>query len=100
MDSTEFVMSDTLQHWLDNWEQCLDLWLECGAATPSPQARQRLQDWAELSASAGWHEVQALAAVLLDPGAAATAKADALLDLLSWQQCARRIIEANQLQAS
>ena len=94
MDSSDVIMNDAIEHWLEQWERWLHLWLECGVTAPSPLAAQALRDWAADSDAAGWSVPGLLAEVLLDPVAAATMKADALLDLMGWYQAARRIHQA------
>ena len=90
-------MNDAVDLWLDQWERWLNLWLECGGSTPSPQAIQCLRDWATSCETAGWAEAGVQAEVLLANDSTATAKADALLDLMTWQQAARRIHQAQRL---
>ena len=42
MDPSDAIMNETVEHWLDQWERWLHLWLECGATTPGPLAKQGL----------------------------------------------------------
>ena len=94
MDPSFATMNEAIEHWLDQWERCLNLWLECGAATPSPLAVETLRGWSAKNEAAGWATTAALTHVLLDSDAAPAAKADALLDLMSWYQATRRIYHA------
>ena len=98
MAAAQFIVSQTLQDWLRDGQQCLDLWLECGVSTPSPQAQRQLQNWAQHSETAGWTEVNDLAHKLLNAAHNERQKADALLDLLVWLECAMRLVEANRLE--
>jgi hypothetical protein len=82
-----------VEHWLH-------LWLECGATTPSPLAKQALRDWAENGGTRDWSASRALAEALLDPTAESAAKADALLDLMSWYQATRQVYQARRLSES
>ena len=97
MATSELGSSDAIKQWLDTWRQSLTACLECGVATLTPQARQRLQRWARQSADAGWREVAGLAEVVLDSGTSESEKADALLDLLTWLECTERLFELQRL---
>lgn len=83
-----------LDSWLDDWQRWLELWLVCGVANPSREARAALARWQAGCELAGWHRAGELAAVLLDGQRPAAEKSRALLDLLAWQQVTRRLRQA------
>lgn len=89
-----------LAGWLDDWRHWLDLWLDCGVAAPGPEARAALQRWVDSAELAGWRQPLALARTLLDEGRAPAERADALLDLMLWQQTAQRCHDADGLAAA
>ncbi len=100
MDTSDAMINNAIEHWLEQWERWLHLWLECGVTAPTPLAAQALRDWAANSGAAGWSVPALLAEVLLDPAATATMKADALLDLMGWYQAARQVHQARCIRES
>ncbi len=96
MASSELDL-DVIENWLHDGAYCLELWLACGMATPTPQAVAALQTWSAAIETAGFKQMLEQTQMLLSKQTSITKKADALLNLMVWQQSLQRTYTARQM---
>ncbi len=90
MASSHVDLSDVIENWLRDGAHCLELWLACGVATPTPQAVAALQNWLAAAEMAGFQQIIEQTQILLSTQTSIAQKADALLNLMVWQQSLQR----------
>ncbi len=97
MASSHLDLNDVIKNWLHDGAHCLELWLACGVATPTPQAFAALQTWSAAAETAGFEQMVEQTQALLSTQTSVIQKADALLNLMVWQQSLQHTHTARQM---
>ena len=94
MSSETVIDIDT---WLNEWEACLDMLINCGTDTPTDAVREAITEWQQYLPTQGFEALSQALIILQDQNSSRAERAQAFLDLTLWHRTMSQLHQPAQL---